>query len=356
MAAAFIDGRPVALPEAIGEAASLLQEARYPIIAGLGADIQAVRAAIRLAEALACPFDHMASGVALNILSVLRDSGWMSVSPDEGRRLADTVLVVGAIPKCDWPAALAALPPPGKVRLAVTVGARGFPGRLAKLGYATESIAADPPALPGILAALRARAAGRPASSSQRIDRAAAALKDAAFGLAVWRPASLDRLATEMLAGLLQDLNAETRFSAAPLPAPHNGMGAAMAAGWLTGFPTRTGFGRGYPEHDPWRFDARRMIAAGEADAAVWLSALATEQPDWNGSVDLVALVALGTRLAGTPRVRIEVGVPGLDHDGVLLSAETGSLAHVAATAASDRPRADAVLQGILQSLPERRP
>ena len=69
-----------------------------------------------------------------------------------------------------------------------------------------------------------------------------------------------------MLQGLIADLNRKSRASALHLPASENGWGSALASTWMTGFPLRTGFARGFPEFDPWRFDVARMIAAGEAD------------------------------------------------------------------------------------------
>src|SRR5690606_33253335 len=102
-----------------------------------------------------------------------------------------------------------------------------------------------------------------------KLDRLADMLKAAKFGLAIWSPEALDRLQTEMLCGLVKDLNAGTRFSGFPLPAAGNGAGVAQASGWLTGFPMRTAFGRGMPEHDPWRLDADRLVADEEADAAL---------------------------------------------------------------------------------------
>ena len=50
----------------------------------------------------------------------------------------------------------------------------------------------------------------------------------------------------------------------------------------MTGFPVRTGFGRGYPEHDTWRFDSTRLVDSGEADAAIWISAYGAEAPPWS--------------------------------------------------------------------------
>src|SRR5690242_18035810 len=97
MAVAYIDGQPANLPEAVGEAARLLGRAQLPIIAGLAADVAGIRAAIRLAQRLGCPFDHLSSDAVLDQLSVMRDAGWMIASPSELRR-ADLVLVVGPVP------------------------------------------------------------------------------------------------------------------------------------------------------------------------------------------------------------------------------------------------------------------
>jgi len=339
MAAAFIDGQPAALADAIEEAVRLLREARLPVIAGLGADVAAARAAIGLAEMLGCPFDHMASDAVFAALSVMRDSGWMVVSPDEGRRLADVVLLAGVWEKSDWPGAVRCLPRPSSSLKLVVLGSRALGRHLASLGYRPETLDSSRQDFPAMLAALRATASGRPAAGprSRKLEAAATVLKGARFGVALWPPASLDRLATEMLAGLVRDLNAGTRFSSAPLPVASNGWGVAQASGWLTGFPMRTGFARGYPEHDPWRFDATRLVDEGEADAALWVSCLATDPPAWRKQVDLVAIARAGARFHQAPRVHIEVGIPGVDHDAVGVSPDTGSLAYFPASAASDR-------------------
>ena len=69
---------------------------------------------------------------------------------------------------------------------------------------------------------------------------------------------------------------------ASPLAPGDNAVGVLQTCGWMTGFPMRTGFGRGYPEHDPWRFDGDRLVASGEADCVLWISAYRAAQPPWN--------------------------------------------------------------------------
>ena len=79
----------------------------------------------------------------------------------------------------------------------------------------------------------------------------------------------------------------------------------------MTGFPMRTGFGRGYPEHDPWRFDATRLVESGEADCALWISAYRAAAPDWRRPLPMIALTGADADFRHAPRVHIDVGRPG---------------------------------------------
>ncbi|MGH7210247.1 MAG: hypothetical protein ACREF1_02140, partial [Acetobacteraceae bacterium] len=250
-----------------------------------------------------------------------------------------------------WPGVDVAprLPPgAGSARRIIRLG----PGRDAAIAGA-DTIAASPAELPGLLGALRALVAGRPvrlrAARLRALSGLAEALRSARYGVVSWSAATLDALAIEMLCGLIDDLNAQTRFAGLPIVPPGNAAGVAQTCGWLTGFPIRVGFGRGEAEHDPWRFDAARMIAAGEADAALWIDAIAGSAPAWN--VPIVVLAAPGTHFAAPPAVAITVGRPGVDHDAVLFDPALGSLVAREA-AAGEAPSAADALGRILAALP----
>lgn len=353
MAAASIAGRDAPLDEAIGAAAALLHGSRCAVIAGLGTDIAGAEAAIGLARQIGGAFDHMHGAAILADLDVMRSAGWIVTSAQQARAFADVLMFVGPGLGAAWahlldtarpeaPPALNSNHPRRVIRLC--------PGRdgdlAAAAASAVQTIASRPADLPLVLALLRARIAGRPVSGTKRLDQQLAGVADtlraARYGVAVWSAAALDPLCIEMLCGLVDDLNATTRFAGLPLASPDNAAGVAQAAGWRSGFPLRVGFGRGAPEHDPWRFDAARMIEAGEADAAVWIAACAPATPSWRRPVPTIALVAKGARFATPPAVAITVGRPGIDHDGVLFdpqlgvlaakyAADTGSIPHVAA-------------------------
>ena len=357
-AAASIDGAPASLDEAAAAAARLLARSRQPLIAGLGADIDGARAAIALAERVGGVIEHMHSAALLRDLDCLRETGIMLTTPGEARVRADVVLLVGDGLTEAWPALnerlLRAASEAGRRRrqrrivwLAPRADARipGFDGDI-------EVVAAGLGAtLAANLAALRARVKGRPVAQTQlplsALDTLAGVVKAARFGVAVWTAARLGALEIEMLHGLVRDLNDTTRFSTLPLPALDNGAGVLAACGWMTGFPMRTGFGAGVPIHDPWRFDAERLVTSGETDCVLWISAFGAAPPAWRSAVNLIALCEPTTQFAKAPNVRISVGRPGVDHDAVMHSSDVGTLVAATASARSGAPSVAQALERI---------
>jgi formylmethanofuran dehydrogenase subunit B len=152
------------------------------------------------------------------------------------------------------------------------------------------------------------------------------------LGVGAGSPADLAALTIEMLCGLVVDLNAQTRFAGLPLAPQDNAAGVLQACGWMSGFPMRTAFGRGFPEHDPWQFDGARLVAAGETDCVLWISAWRPTAPAWNAGPPMIALTSGDEMLGCRPAVQIEVGRPGVDHDAVAHHAALATLVPIAAT------------------------
>jgi formylmethanofuran dehydrogenase subunit B len=356
--AASIDGAPASLDEAAAAAAQYLARSRQPLIAGLSTDIAGARAAVALAEQVGGVVEHRHSAALLRDLDCLRESGVMLTTPSEARVRADVVLLVGDGLTEAWPHLNERLlRPPAKpegadVKRRITWLAPRADMRILNFdGDIEVFVAGDRATLAANLAALRARIKGRPVAQTQLplavLDALAVILKDARFGVAVWTAESLGALEIEMLHGLVRDLNETTRFSTLPLAAPDNGVGVLAACGWVTGFPMRTGFGAGVPVHDPWRFDAERLVASGETDCVLWISALGAVPPAWRSAVKVIALCERATQFARAPDVRITVGRPGVDHDAVLHSSDVGTLVAVTASARSEAPSVAQALERI---------
>jgi formylmethanofuran dehydrogenase subunit B len=359
MADAWVGGKAATLEHAVAQAANLLQQSRLPVIAGLGTDVAGARAAVALARQVGGVIDHMHSAALLRDLTVMREGGMMITTPNEARLRADLLLLVGPGLLEAWPelpARLLARPDGGERRIIWLSPGDGT----GNLGAAVDIVGQDPAALPVLLAALRARCAGRPAGKppidAQKLDALAADLTKAQFGVAVWSAASQDELALEMLCGLVKDLNATTRFTGLPLTPPDNAAAVQQVSGWLTGFPLRTGFARGYPEHDPWRFDAVRLVDSGEADCALWISAFRAAPPAWSRDLPTIALTSTRDGFRRPADVTIAVGRPGVDHDAVEHLPATGALAAVSAGKPSNTLSVAAAIAQIAAALPAEKP
>lgn len=305
---AWIDGRAATREDAVAAAASLLAGARSPVFAGLCAEAASVQAAFDLARTIGASLDPAAGSALYADLGALASGGAMTTTPAEARRRADVVLALGAAP---WASdILTELATDGPVR----GRASGRPRAVLALGgpgAGSVQHVAYPAGEAGLAAAiglLRGLVAGRVAGPHPLADLATR-LRDALYGVILYDPAETGALGAEMLNGLVKDLNETTRCFALSLGDPHQGRAVAQIAAWSTGQGPRVGFGRGTPEHDPWRFDAGRQAAAGEADAALWLAALPTPLPAWTRTVPTVAL--LGAPKGDEAQVVIGVGVPG---------------------------------------------
>jgi formylmethanofuran dehydrogenase subunit B len=284
-------------------------------------------------------------------LDVMRQAGLMFTTASEARLRADVLFFIGKDLMHLWPAMMERLAPTEIPQFDLAHEPRKLlwlaPERLPKPdGLTIDTLNGSD--LHTTLAALRARVGGRPVNCAKgvksKLDEFADVLKKARFGVAVWGGDALDSLSVEMLHGLIRDLNKTTRFSGLPLGSDANASGVAQTSGWMTGFPIRTCFGRGYPEHDTWRFDAARLIESGEADAALWISTYARETPQWKKNVPLVALVAPQTVFAREPQVYIETGYPGIDHDAAEYDRETSCFIARKASRPSEIPSVATVI------------
>ncbi len=359
MVDARIEGKPASLEAAARRAAEILSRARLPVVAGLGTDVAGASAAILLAERLRGAYDHMRSNEIFTDLDVLRQAGAMMTTPAVARLHADVLVFIGDDLTTIWPQLIERLAPGQTPPQQLELEPRKFVWIAPpKGGDSIDGVAFTALRTTNIqetLAALRARVGGRPIAAGEaeilRLDEIAAILNKAHYGVLVWGPRQLDRLAIEMATGLILDLNKTTRFSSLPLGAADDAAGVVQTSGWSTGFPVRTSFGRGYPEHDTWRFDGDRLIESGEADAALWISSYSDATPNWTRRVPLVALVPSGAQFTHEPEVRIEIGRPGVDYDGADFAREVNAIVAREATQRSNLASAASVIANIAEQI-----
>ncbi|TIP14944.1 tungsten formylmethanofuran dehydrogenase [Mesorhizobium sp.] len=348
MAVAWIGNREALVERAAAHAAALLGSSRCPVFS-LDTDIHGTRAAIALAERVGAAYDH-ADGAALSRETALfTDKGAMTVAPGETRRRADVVVIVGELPQIyhEFVGELAETVPDLSAknqREFFLVGPNGASAPPLNNGRTATLLSCGEASLGATLAALRAQYRGRQTSQPvSNFDDFAKALAAARFPVFLFSGDATEGLALEMLQGLIADLNRTSRASGLHLPASENGWGSALASTWMTGFPLRTGFARGFPDFDPWRYDVARMIASGEADLHLRISSSIVPPQKKRSRMALIALAKTQKPVAGAA-VTIAIGEAGVDHEAVVYSSRTGSLRSVDARAKSELPSAATII------------
>lgn len=353
--AAWVKGSAADTAAAIDAAADLLAASRAPVFAGLCADLAAVRGAYRLADAIGASLDHVSSAGLYAELGSLSSIGAMTTTATETLGRADVVLVVGSNP---WDGGFidsVAGSKPTRGRNAGadrSVLALGGPrnGSARHVAYGIGNAG-----LPAAIGQLRAYVRGNFAGESAFGDLSQRLLS-AKFGVAIYDAGELGELGTEMLQGLVKDINETTRFFALGVADPFQGRAVTQLSAWTTGQAPRVGFGRHRTEHDPWRFDSARQIRDGEADAALWLATLPAPRPDWLGQVPTIAIVGEGSPEAAgdTAQIVITVGVPGQSAGGTVWNERRGVIGYAGPKGAESADRAADVLVRIQTRLKEK--
>ncbi|GAB6046596.1 tungsten-containing formylmethanofuran dehydrogenase subunit B [Methyloparacoccus murrellii] len=367
---ARVAGQSATLEAAVAHAAELLRSAQLPVFNGFGTDVSETRAALALIERCGGVFDQATSASGLRNLLVLADSGWMTTTLAEVRNRADVLVVFGTDIEALFPRFFE------RVIWAEETLFGGDPRQrdIIFIGRAPSGTAANTPDgrpprvidcavedLPQVAAALSALAAGARLQAETVGGVAMAELRDvverlqaAAYGVITWAAAQLDfpqaELTVQQLCKAVVSLNRATRCAGLPLGGRNGDRTASQVAGWITGYPTRVGYLRGYPEFDPYHYDAARLLASGEADRLVWVASFAVTPPP---VVDVPTIVIgrSGMTFAREPEVFIPVGVPGIDFPGHMYRCDSVVALPLYQLRDSGLPRASRVLHAIEQLL-----
>ncbi|WP_367025396.1 formylmethanofuran dehydrogenase subunit B [Methylococcus sp. ANG] len=330
-----IAGKPASLDEAVRRAAAILKDARLPVFSGFGTDVNDTRAALALIDKACGVFDQARAGGGVRNLLVLADSGWIATTLAEVKNRVEVLLVFGSDVEAAFPRFFERFvwnketlfgQDPAKREVICLGRAPTGDAAVSPDGRRPQVIECAPQHLPELAAALSALARGASLQAESVggvpvevlqgvVDR----LKRSSYSIVTWVAGQLDfphaDLTVQQVCQTVTALNKETRAAVLPLGGQDGDRTASQVCAWLTGYPTRVSFARGFPEYDPYLNDAARLLQEGEADALVWVSSLSVAPPP-AAEVPTVVIGRSGMQFDKEPEVFIPVGVPGIDHAG----------------------------------------
>lgn len=323
-----IGGESSDFDQAVKRAAELLAAADSPVISGWIPDVEGGRAALALADRFGACVDHRDSDALFRNLRVVQDCGWFTTTLSEVRNRADLVVVVGTDVFDRFPRlAERVLGPDGLFisgrRKLVLIGSwtsDSLPGELAGCDVRVIPLPLESVAEAAGLLRMLCRGEMPANSTSLPIDQLsqlASELSKSGYAVIAWSSADFAfphaELAVESLSELTRDLNQTTRCGGLPLSGGSSGMNASQVCTWQAGFPLRTSFACGYPEHDTYRYDTARMLRERETDLLAWIATLLPE-PVPDAACPTIVIGHPATQLAAPPAVFLPAAIPGIDH------------------------------------------
>ncbi len=332
-----INGQATTLEAAIKKATELFRDAKHPLLSGLATDVYGMRAVMNLAESTGSTIDHMNSKSSMKNILVMQNSGWYVTTLSEVKNRVDLLLVVGTDIVSYFPRFFermiwnkeAMFTENTAERDIVYLGGRNLntaPG-VSPTGKQPDVLPCDLDKVPEVLAALRAIVAGNPLKadniagvSRQSLEKLAERLKAAKYSVVAWTGSALDfphaELSIQNIVGIVQELNKTTRSAGLPLSGNDGDVTAYNVSTWISGYPFRNSYRRGYPDYDPYHYDTSRLLAEGETDILVWINSFNPERlpPQSNGPT--IVIGHPGMQFKQSPDVFIPIAIPGLEANG----------------------------------------
>jgi len=286
IAAPTVDGRAVALDEAVDAAAEILASARRPLVYGLSStECVAIAKAVELAELAGGVVDNTSSVCHGPTILALQAVGESKCTLGEVKNRADLIVFWGCNPTEAHIRHLIRYSgtPKGlfttegrKGRYIVAVDVRET--RMKRVADLFLKI--EPNKDFELLSALRAAVRGGKIQAEtvagiprQQIEELAGRMKGAKMGVIFFglglTQSDGRHMNIDAAVGLVADLNHHTKFVLTPMRGHYNVAGANTVTAWQTGYPYAVDFGRGYPRYNPGEYTSVDLLARGETDAAI---------------------------------------------------------------------------------------
>jgi formylmethanofuran dehydrogenase subunit B len=323
---ARVDGREVDFAEAVEAAAAILEEARLPLVCGLGqTDCESQRAAVALAEAAGAVIDPAQDGT---VGAASQAIGLSTATFGELRDRAELVVAWRADPVASNPRLLPRLRLDRAGRAAertlVVVDAE----RTATADEADEFIELPAELEFEALWALRALVRDVPLDRDlaarlplDDLEQLAGRLRACTYGAVLHGPAGyVDTLG---LLALVRDLAPIAHVVALPLRRDGNARGAEDVLAWQTGYPAAVSFARGHPRSRSGEFSAAGLLERGESDAAlvVGFDAVRDLPPRAADNLRRIPLIVVdprSTETAAAARVAFGTAAGGVQREGTV--------------------------------------
>jgi formylmethanofuran dehydrogenase subunit B len=318
-----IAGKPCGLNSAISKAADILTHSSKPLFAGLGTEVNGMRALVHLAQKTNATLDHMHSNMTVHNTRAIQNSGWITTTFAEIKNRADVILAIGTDIISTHPRFFERFANSNERLSNNAIPEVIYLGATGEYGQGFQSSAEELPEIINVLNMLlnnrKIQAETVAGISLARLQALSEKLKQASYTAVVWSAAGFNShhadLAVQSIIQLIAKLNETTRAAGLPLTSGDGDSSVNNVCTWLSGYPTRLRFNAGIPEYNSYSYSTETQLK--NADALLWISTFNPAPPPQT-KLPSIVIGHPTMQFEQQPEVFIPVGIPGIDHSGLM--------------------------------------
>lgn len=312
------------MAEQLQAIAETLSASRSPMVVVDAIDLAAAAAAIDLARATSAVLVHAEP----DDIAVTQEQGLFLTTLSEAAKRADSIIALGNMDDSDdINRAIKTLRTGDKPRTAFHLDTG--PNSPAGLSNTARQAVTDC-SLIDILGALKATAAGHPINTASQAaslaEKVRAHMDDATYGVFVFQVGHLSRCSLFAAMALADELSKTTRWTLLPIGCPPGQAELTRMALSLTGRPPPLTFRSCHVHHDHTTLQPDALIADGDVDTIIWISASQRPRPHWLSTVKSV--IAIDAHPEGSPAPNtihhLPIGISGRDYPAILAPTDLG--------------------------------
>jgi len=363
-----IAGKKSTLEDAIDKVFLVLKKSNSPLIAGLGTDVNGMRAVMHLADKTGAVLDHMHGNALTRNTLVLQDLGWIMTTMSEIKNRADLIIFAGTdaakyqrfYERVIWNKQSMFARQKNKLEL-VYIGEKlntklGISPTGKKpniLNCKTEEIGEIISSLHAIITGAKIDVANVAGIKTKKLEVLAEQMKSAKYGVIIWSPADLDiphaELTIQSFCEVVKYLTRITRFAGFSLGGDDGSTTSNNVCAWQSGYPLRVNFNKGYPDYSPHHYSTYNVLKNKEVDVLMWISSFSAAIKPPRASIPSIVLANPDIKLNFNPDVFIPIATPGVDHSGQLFRTDSVVSLPLKKIRKSSYPNVDYVLNEVLK-------
>ncbi len=329
---ATINKKKTGLTEALKKVKKIIEKKSEVLILNHGTDLSGLRSLLTFASKYHCIIDHITSKFLFQNIGIVQRTGYIATSLMETKNRADTIIIFGnnilkknprLLDRILIPDASLCVNPKKKNIILVGSFDKNTINSISRKSNAINvRIKLDN--IPDFLKIINNnKSESLRFITKQSLVKINSIIKKSKYLVSTWTASDFSNTKNpediiSSISKFIVDLNITSRAACMPISGPLADSTSAQALTWLTGFPSRIKYSNNSFKHNRTAYNSEKLIENKQVDTVIHVSNLSENELIMNKNIYNIVLGHPNSKLNIEPDIFIPIGIPGLDHEGIM--------------------------------------